>query len=313
MILNGFARRRWAAVAAGALVIALAACGSQPNTVTVKKAVSPQKAVLASVQATTAAKSARISMSVSSDATGSGGFALTANGVSDFTTGDGSLTMQFSGPVAKFVKGGMEIRTVDGVGYIKMPEILGAAFGGDKWLKTPSLAANGVVPGAGQGDPTQFLAYLETVSSNVTKVGTDTIRGVEATHYHATLDLGTAIDRAKVPPTLRDKLRKVLQAHDGSAPTIPADVWVDAAGLARRIQMTIDGTTFSGDGESTGDAPKFTVSMDLYDFGVPVHVEAPPASDTIDFKDFGTNGGGLFGPTGASGATGANGTLGAPA
>jgi hypothetical protein len=298
MTLNGIARRRSTAVATGALVIALAACGSQPNTVTVKKAVSPQKVVLASVQATTAAKSARISMSVSADTTGAGDFALTANGVSDFTTGDGSLTMQVSGPVAKFIKGSMEIRTVDGVGYIKMPEVLGAAPGGDKWLKTPDLSANGIVPGAGQSDPTQFLAYLETVSSNVTKVGSETIRGVETTHYHASLDLGKAVDKAKVPASLRDDLRKLLQTKSGSA--IPADVWVDADGLARRIQMTIDvGTTFSIADVPTGPAPKITVSMDLYDFGVPVHVEAPPPGDVQDFPN--------FGPSGSSG------TLGAPA
>ena len=297
--LNEFGRRRGIGIAAGALVIVVAACGSQANTVTVKKQVapSPQKVVLASVRATTAAKSARISMSVSTDAAGAEGFALTGNGVSDFIAGDGTMTMQFSGPAAKFLKGAMEVRTVDGVGYLKMPEFLGA----DKWLKTPDLGTSGVAPGLGQSDPTQFLAYLETVSNDVTKVGSDTIRGVETTHYHASLDLGKAVDRAKVPASLRADLHKLL--HPTSGGTIPADVWVDGDGLARRVQLKIDvGTTFSIADFQTGGPLKITVSMDLYDFGVPVHVVAPPASDTIDMKDFGQN---SFGATGASGALGA--------
>ena len=272
-------------------MIVLSACGSQPNTVTVKKQVapSPQRVVLASVQATTAAKSARISMNVSTDGTGAQGYALTGDGVSDFITGDGALTMQFSGPVAKFLRAGVEFRTVDGFGYLKMPELLGALPGGDKWLKMPDLGTGGVVPGAGQSDPTQFLAYLETVSSNVTKVGSETIRGVVTTHYHASLDLGKAVDQAKVPASLRDDLHKLLHTKSGS--TIPADVWVDGDGLARRIQVEIDvGTTFSIAGVHTDSPPKITVSMDLYDFGVPVHVEAPPAAEIIDWNDL-ENGG----------------------
>ena len=300
--LNVFGARRWSGIAAGALVVALAACGSQAKTVEVRKAVSPQKAVLASVRATTAAKSARVSLHVSTDATGAEGFALTADGVADFTTGDGALTMQFTGAAAKLLSGGIEVRTVDGAAYVKMPESLGAVLGGGKWLKTPDLGANSVVPGLGQSDPTQFLAYLETVSSNVTKVGPDTIRGVETTHYKATLDLGKAVDRAKVPASLRDDLRKLLTKGDGTASAIPVDVWVDADGLARRVKMQLDLSAFGGSGlGASGGASTISMSMDLYDFGVPVHVEAPPAGDIQEFP---------FGPSGAGGTLG---TLGAPA
>jgi hypothetical protein len=301
--LNGFGRRRGIGIAAGALVIVLAACGSQANTVTVKKQVapSPQKVVLASVRATTAAKSARISLSISTEATGPDDFRLTADGVADFTTRDGAMTMQFAGPAAKLFGGGIEVRTVDGVGYVKMPESLDPEIGG-KWLKTPGGLGGGV-PEFGQSDPTQFLAYLETVSTDVTKVGSDTIRGVETTHYHASLDLGKAVDRAEVPASLRDDLRNLLQNKDAAA--IPADLWVDSNGLARRIKLTIDfaGTSFSiADVPTSASGLSITVSMDLYDFGVPVHVVAPPASDTIDMKDFGQNGGGTYGTLGTLGA-----------
>ena len=69
------------------------------------------------------------------------------------------------------------------------------------------------MPGLGQSDPPQFLAYLETVSAGVTKVGTETMRGVDTTHYHATLDLAKAVDRADVPPSLRDELSRSQQTR----------------------------------------------------------------------------------------------------
>ena len=51
--------------------------------------------------------------------------------------------------------------------------------------------------------------------------------------------------------------------------------------IARRLGMDIGALT--GDATGSGDAAKITVSMDLYDFGVPVHVVAPPTVDVTEF------------------------------
>ena len=271
-------------------MIVLAACGSQAKTVEVKKAEpSPRQVVLASIRTTATAKSARMSMRVSADAT-AGSFALTADGVTDFTTGDAQLTMQFAGPAAELFSGGIEMRMLDHTAYIKMPASLGSMFGGGKWLKMPNLGtADGALPGAGQTDPSKFLAYLETVSNGVTTIGHEEIRGVDTTHYHASLDLGKAVDRADVPASLRDELRGLLGAKPGS--TIPADVWVDGDGLARRVKMQIDESSLFSIADVKTKLPTIAVSMDLYDFGVPVHVEAPPAGEIQAFP---------FGPSGAT-------------
>jgi hypothetical protein len=276
-----YGRRRWPTIAAGSLVIVLAACGSQAKTVDVKKKAppSPRKVILASIRTTTAAKSARMSMSVSTDGTGAAALSLTADGVTDFATGDAQVTMQFAGPGSEMFSGGIQMRMVDHTAYLKMPASFGAMFGGGKWLKMPNLGtADGALPGAGQADPSKFLAYLETVSNGVKKVGSDSIRGVVTTHYHASLDLGKAVDRADVPASLRDELRGLLGAKPGSA--IPADVWVDGDGLTRRIQMTLDLAKMIHPVRGM-KLPTMTMSMDLYDFGAPVHVYAPPASETV--------------------------------
>ena len=172
---------------------------------------------------------------------------------------------------------------VDRAAYLKMPETLfGGLLGSGKWFKMPNLGdANSAVPGLGQSDPSQFLAYLETVSAGVTKVGTETIRGVDTTHYTASLDPAKAGSRADVPPSLRDDLSKILQKN-GVPFTIPADVWVDSDGLARRIQLKLDLGRMAGTGGGS-DLPVMTISIDLYDFGVPVHVEAPPADQVTEF------------------------------
>jgi len=294
--LNGFGRRRWTGIAVGALVLVLAGCGSQAKTVEVKKQVPPsaRKVLLASVQATAAAKSARISMTISADGSDAGAFTTTADGVTDFTTGDSIMTMDFPG-FGSEAGGSIEMRMVDGNAYLKMPASLGGGMFGGEWMKMPGIGdAGGVLPGLGQSDPSQFLAYLETVSNGVKKVGTDSIRGVDTTHYEATLDLAKAIDRADVPESLRDDLGEIVQKH-GVSFTMPADVWVDNDGLARRVQLKLDLAQMAGTDRETG-LPVMTMSMDFYDFGVPVHVEAPPADEVTEFP---------FGPTGSTGTDGA--------
>jgi hypothetical protein len=298
--LNGFARRRWTGVGAAALVVVLAACGSQAKTVDVKRkpAPSPRQVLLASVRATTAAQSARMSMRMTASG-GPGGesFVVTADGVADFVTGNGVLTMKIDGIGPEL--GAIEMRIVDGAAYMKMPESLGRMFGDGGWVKTPDLgAADHALPGLGQSDPSEFLAYLETVSNGVRKVGSDLIRGVETTHYAASLDLGKAVDHADVPRELRDELRKLLGKGSGASP-IPADVWVDGDGLARRIELELNlGDLLGTDAPPGDDAPTMSVSMDLYDFGVPVNVVAPPA-DQVTELPFGAgdsvgNAGGAF-------------------
>ena len=280
----GFGRRRRTGIAAGALVILLSACGSQAKTVEVKRvAPSPRRVLLASVRTTAAAKSARMSVTMVATGTGAEGFTVTADGVADFVTGDGALTMQLAGTGSELLSGGLEMRIVDGAAYMKMPEAIGAIFGGGKWFKIPDLgSADHALPGLGQSDPSQFLAYVEKVSDGVTKVGSEPIRGVDTTHYKASLDMGKAVDRAGVPPSLRDELRHLFGRSDGAS-AIPADVWVDGNGLARRIKLQLDLGALVGGAAGSGDtAPTVTASMDLYDFGVPVHVVAPPADAVME-------------------------------
>ena len=132
------------------------------------------------------------------------------------------------------------------------------------------------------------------MSNDVQSVGTGTVRGVETTHYHASLNLAKAADRADIPPELRDAVQKLIAGSGGGSGTIPADVWIDGEGRVRRTTLTLDVASLGGLGGGSGAAgalPTVTVSVDLYDFGVPVKVETPPAGDVAQLPALGGVGG----------------------
>jgi hypothetical protein len=310
-------------LAGAALVISmsLAACSgtSSPSVAPVKPKPSGSKIVLDSVQVTTAARSARIAMTMSSP--GALGLSASLSGVTDFATGNSQLTFHVGGSVMGALEGGLVERTVDNVIYVEFPPSLEGTFGlpaGARWLAMPlpdaGSTAPSLFPGLGPSDPTQLLAYLEAVSSDVTTVGPDTVRGVETTHYHALLDLQKALDRGvdqnKVPASLRKSLKQILSTIAGPGSTIPVDLWIDSDGRVRRVTEHLDfsalGAALGGPSGATGSSGSdgssvMTTSMDFYDFGVPVNVQAPPADQVTKFPSLGDLGN-LGGASGASGA-----------
>jgi hypothetical protein len=296
-----------------AMALLISACGGSgspsksaaehPTTTVATGAV-----VLASARTTARAGSARIAISVTAGGSDAAAFALTAEGLADFKTGNSQLTMHFGGAVAGLISGDLEVRSVDGVAYVQLPPTLRSVLGrlgADKpWLAIDASKIKGnqtVVPGVGESDPTRFLAYLETVSDDVTKVGTEKVRGVDTTHYHATFDLAKAVDQERVPQSLRDALAK-LKATNGvgaDLPTIPADIFLDAQGRLRRLSMQLDLASFAagigGGSGRAGSIPTVTTTIEMYEFGVPVHVTKPPADQVGELPMLGAGSFGGFG------------------
>jgi len=94
------------------------------------------------------------------------------------------------------------------------------------------------------------------------------------------------VNGKNVPPGLRDAMKQFA----GLFGTIPADVWIDADGLMRRERIEIDfGKVLRGLGApgSQTDDSVITEMLDFYDFGAPVHVEAPPADQVSQFPNAG--------------------------
>jgi hypothetical protein len=236
---------------------------------------------------------------------------VTAEGVEDFTTHDAQLTMDMRSLLSQIAPeestgdATVEIRIVGHAIYMKYPAAFAPLMGSQTpWLEidlSQAAGALGLPEGAldqyQQNDPTQYLRYLTGVSSDVQTVGHEAVRGVDTTHYHATIDLAKGM--STVPDAARNKLGVDAQALDkmyaqlqkqlGSS-TLPVDVWIDGSGRLRRLAMNM----------STKDAG-VGIEMELYDYGVAVHVEAPPADQVTDL--FSMLRGGRDAGTGAYGSS----------
>jgi len=116
-------------------------------------------------------------------------------------------------------------------------------------------------------EPGRLLAAFERVSGKVEALGKETVRGVETDHYRLTLELERLIETA--PARDRAGLRKELEARKSK--TQPVEIWIDDAGLARRVRVVVESDP---------------VTIDFFDFGVEVDVEAPPDDQVEDFDAF---------------------------
>ena len=176
-------------------------------------------------------------------------------------------------PIPGAADGGSATIVYDGrVMYMKMPLLTNVLPGSKAWVKVDLAAAAqslGVDLGSFKAaDPKQGLQQL-LASSDTKKVGTDTIDGVETTHYQAVVDIANA---AKLPPAQRRALRQYLKGMHGRA---PVDVWIDADGHVRRESTNFDYGTGLQHAQTS-------VTMNFSDFGAPVDVTVPAAGDVTD-------------------------------
>ena len=58
--------------------------------------------------------------------------------------------------------------------------------------------------------------------------------------------------------------------------TIPADVWVDGKGRLRKVRLRV---------AASSAKTKGSVAFEYFDLGASVNVEAPPASEVVDFEE----------------------------
>jgi hypothetical protein len=144
--------------------------------------------------------------------------------------------------------------------YMRSPLLASLLPKGKSWASVDLQTKTGKELGANlnnlaQQAPADILKALRDAGS-VTKVGDETIDGTKTTHYRATIDP-----------------KKIVQGV--AAPTsqaVPVDVWVGQDGLLRRMTMSSGGTA---------------VTMNLSNYGEPVNVQVPSASESIDMTKLG--------------------------
>jgi len=272
-----------------AILAGATACGQAQATHTTAPPVSthsstpkPGVELAASAARTSHAKSARIAMTMRMTVPPSGtSVVANASGVVGFRDRSGDLDMHMTIPGA----GAIEMREVMvwPVIYMRSP-LFAAALHGKQWMKLDLAKierANGVnlnaVTSTGSSDPTQMLQALENESDSLQNLGAATVRGVPTVHYHAVIDLDKAAKNA--PAALRAAVRRSdarLVAMLGTH-RMPMDVWIGHDDLVRRLAYHVSVPV-----AATGGKMVMDVRLDMFDFGVPVHVTAPPAGEVAE-------------------------------
>lgn len=250
--------RRPLAVAA---VLALAVgCGSGSSSSS-PDTLEPLAAVRAAASTTADAGSSRFALTSTTQVAGQT-VEVTGEGLYDAASRTGSATMQLPGGA-----GTMEQRFLGDDLYLTVPGQPGFFR-----LSTKDLVGTSLENAAA---PTGSLDALEAVSDDVRRTGEEDVRGEPTTRYEGTLDAQKALEQ------LGGAVRELadrgvdMQAVDD----VPFAVWLDDEGRLRRFRSELE-LTATAEGET--QAFTSTTLLELYDFGVDVQVEPPPADQVQD-------------------------------
>jgi hypothetical protein len=228
--------------------------------------------------ATTRAGSARLTMQMQMSGP-QGAFNAHAHGVMNFSKPrQAEIDMVMNVPnMATPIS--MTERMVGTTIYMRMPFLNAADPKIKPWVKL-DLAAMGKAAGLNLGalinsstnDPASMMAYLRGASGKVQNLGQETVGGVNTTHYRATVEYSKMVAEMKnTDPAAASALQQAMDKTGMRSE--PVDVWVDGSGLMRQERLDV---------QIPSTSSRMTMVMDLSDFGVPVHVSAPPASQTTD-------------------------------
>ena len=274
-------RRLFAGLALAAAAAVLAGCG-------VSGTVDP---VASAATKSQQAGTARVEFTATMSSPTLGGVPLTMTGGGLVGDGRAELSMDMAGLFKQLgAPAGFDttMKAVylneggDYVFYLRMGMLDGKIPGGKQWLKLDlsklgsSLGVDfdklmGNASGPMQ-DPSQLLTMLRATSGDVQNLGTETVDGVEATHYRADVDLAKAAKLAGVSAPALEHLAQSVPS------TMPEDVWIGTDGLVHRIRVAYTQTTQA--------APmSMTMTENLTDYGTSATIAAPDSSVVYDATD----------------------------
>jgi hypothetical protein len=212
------------------------------------------------------------------------GVTTTMDGTLDWSKGmTGDMTIKLSGGQAasamKQMGSGGQIQALylpDAM-YMNMGSAMAKTDGGKPWLKYSydALAKSMGASGAAlkeefqSNNPTSSVQML-IASGEVKSVGSESVRGVKATHYAGTVQVSQLLGRQSgLDAATAKALQSQLKTQGITSEHV--DVWVDGNGLlVKQVEKA--------------DTNKGGLTSTAYysDYGVKVDVATPPASQTMD-------------------------------
>lgn len=189
-----------------------------------------------------------------------GDFSFKAHGATDSANKKAVFVIEMSGFE-------MEMRTVDGKTYTRL-------FG-DTWTESDADGEDlGLV--SGEFDPFDMLDEIGVDDSRVKHLGSGELHGKKAERYSITL-------------TAEDLASDSLLGDISASGDVTVEIWIDSGGMPARLAYT-----FEIDPEDAGiensKPVTYTMTLDLFDYGKPVDVQAPPPDKITETPDFGSLG-----------------------
>ncbi len=215
---------------------------------------------------------------------------MTGSGVEDASHRRGQLSFDMSALARVAGAGALcsdscEMEAVmDGHSIYMHSALFSAGLGGKDWLKLDldrfgdSLGIPMGEPRMATQSPSEGLRMMRGVSGDVTDEGREQVRGVDATHYSATVDLRRSVEA--LPESQREAARRGMERIITATgqEELPFDVWIDDDDRVRRFEM--EQTMKRG-----GVELKAHVTMEYVRFGVPVEIDLPDDDEVFDMTD----------------------------
>lgn len=223
-------------------------------------------------------------------------FTMPFSGAFDNAAGTFSFVLDMSGmasiageelpPGFEDLFGELEVRQVGDVAYMRFPFF--SAFLGveTEWLRMPASEAGDAAGGFGgvaPSNPGEFLSAFEGADATVEEIGTESVRGVETTHYRITVDTEALL--AEATPEQRAELEAQGPLPSGE---FPMDMWIGGDGYVYRYILVFDGTLVEA--EPGEGFESMTMTFEMYDYNAPIDIAEPDPSEVTDAEDLG----GLF-------------------
>jgi hypothetical protein len=291
-------RGRAVFAAAAAVLLLAAGAGVGAYVLVGHSEAAATEAVTTAASQSLDAKSADMSMTMTFSGMGLNE-QITGQGAFDFPDQVGTFTVTL--PVGG-QQDSEQIIEDGGVVYVSLGGLLGQVAPGKSWVSaSPGQLSSGSGSSSSLGggvtqfsDPSQMLQQLQNSGATVTSDGQTTFDGTPVTAYSVTVPTSAL---TKYLGSLPSSLQQITSGL--SLPNVTEKVYIESGGLLRGIDLPysfgIMGKTFTMD-----------MQMALSNYGTPVTVTPPPASEVLPYSQFGA----IAGNSGNSGTSGNSGNSG---
>ncbi|MDV5147712.1 hypothetical protein R1T08_26975 [Streptomyces sp. SBC-4] len=281
-------KRAGVALTATAVVVGVAGCQDDGDAKAggVQSRGDVTKVIQAAYEKTSAAKAAKVKMTMSMTGAGADSGTAELTGVQGWDPAVMDITVKGSMLAAGDPDAPEQVRMlmVDNAMYVDVGAKQAAEMDGKRWMKLDLKAAadatgdkalqkqmTGGLESMNQ-DPSQQLALLLD-SPNLKHVGAEKINGMETQHYKGTLTVEQMLAANESSKLLSKKDHDTLIANvkKMGMKGYDTEVWVNDAGFPARMDVGM--TMAEG---------AMKMRADYSDYGTQATVQAPPAKDTMD-------------------------------